>query len=87
MCKNYRPIFLLPICSKMFERLIYNELFPFSTVNKMNFPNQSGFRPGDSSYLLLLLKYIGRLMTSERVFFDISKAFDKVWHEGLLLKL
>ena len=46
--KNYRPISLLPICSKIFERLIYNELFTFFTDNNLISPNQSGFRPGDS---------------------------------------
>ena len=46
--KNYRPISLLPICSKIFERLIYNEMFTFFTENNLISPNQSGFRPGDS---------------------------------------
>ena len=41
--KNYRPISLLPICSKIF----YNELFTFFTDSNLNSPNQSGFRPGD----------------------------------------
>ena len=49
MClKNYRPISLLPICGKNFERLIYNDLFIFFTDNNLISPNQSGFRPGDS---------------------------------------
>ena len=49
MClKNYRPISLLPICAKNFERLIYNDLFIFFTDNNLISPNQSGFRPGDS---------------------------------------
>ena len=49
MClKNYRPISLLPICGKNFERLIYNDLFTFFTDNNLISPNQSGFRPGDS---------------------------------------
>ena len=38
--KHYRPISLLPICSKVFERLIYNELFTFFTGNKLVSPNQ-----------------------------------------------
>ena len=46
--KNYGAISLLPICSKMFERLIYNEMFTFFTENNLISPNQSGFRPGDS---------------------------------------
>ena len=38
--KNYRPISLLPICSKIFERLIYNEMFTFFTENTLISPNQ-----------------------------------------------
>ena len=53
----------LPIFSKIFKRLIYNELFTFSTDNKLTSPNQSGFRPGDSCVNQLLMKYISRLMT------------------------
>ena len=45
--KNYKPISLLPICSKRFERLIYNELFTFFTDNKLIFSDQSRFRPDD----------------------------------------
>ena len=39
--KDYRPISLLPICGKIFEKLIFNE-------NELISPNQSGFKPGDS---------------------------------------
>ena len=38
--KNYRPISLLPICSNVFERLIYNEMFTFFTENPLISPNQ-----------------------------------------------
>ena len=83
MPKNYRPISLLPICSKIFEGLIYNEIFTFFTDNNLILPNQSGFRPGYSCINQLIA-----LMTEMRgVFFDTSKAFDKVWHEGLVHKL
>ena len=52
--ENYRPISLLPICSKIFERLIYNEMFTFLTENNLISPNKSGFRPGDSCVNQLL---------------------------------
>ena len=42
------PISLLTICSKIFELLIYNDLFTFFTENNLISPNQSGFRPGGS---------------------------------------
>ena len=44
---NYRPISLLPICGKIFERLIFNEMFKFFLKNKLITPHQSGFK-GDS---------------------------------------
>ena len=43
--KNHRPVSLFAICSKIFERLIYNELFTFFTVSNLISLNQSGFRP------------------------------------------
>ena len=46
--KNYRPVSLLPICGKVFERLIYNSLFEYFIENDLISPNQSGFKPGDS---------------------------------------
>ena len=46
--KNYWPVSLLPICGKVFERLIYNSLFEYFIENDSISPNQSGFKPGDS---------------------------------------
>ena len=39
--KNYRPVLLLPICGKIFERLIYNVMHDFLSVNNLLSPNQS----------------------------------------------
>ena len=91
--ENYRPISLLPICSKIFGRLIYNEMFTFFTENNLISPNHSGFRPGESCVNQLfaithkIYKSFDEGFEVRGVFLDISKAFDKVWHEGLLLKL
>ena len=52
--KNYRPVSLLPICSKIFERLIYNEMFGFFLDKGLISANQSGFKPGDSCINQLL---------------------------------
>ena len=46
--KNYRPISLLPIFGKIFERIIYNNIFEYLATNKLISDNQSGFKPGDS---------------------------------------
>ena len=93
--KNYRPISLLPICGKIFEKIIFDSIYKHFTDNKLFTPNQSGFRPGDSTINQLL--YITHKIYSafedypsretRAVFLDISKAFDKVWHEGLIFKL
>ena len=91
--ENYWPISLLPICRKNFERLIFNKMFTFFTGNNLIYPNQSGFRLGDSCVNQLLAitheiyKSFDEAFEVKGVFLDISKAFDKLWHEGLLLKL
>ena len=46
--KNYRPVSLLPICGKILERLMFNEMFKFFIENELISSNQSGFKPGDS---------------------------------------
>ena len=46
--KNYRPIWLLPIARKIFERLLCDRMFEFFIENNLISNNQSGFRPGDS---------------------------------------
>ena len=52
--KNYPPVSLLPICGKIFESLILNELSNFLLENNLISPNQSGFKPGDSCINQLL---------------------------------
>ena len=48
LIKNYRHISLLPIFSKVFQRIVFNALFNFFLQNKLFTPCQSGFIPGDS---------------------------------------
>ena len=90
---NYRPVSLLPICGKIFEKLIFNEMFKFFIENELISPNQSGFKPGDSCTNQLLAithemyKSFDEAFEVRGVFLDISKAFDKVWHEGLIFRL
>ena len=90
---NYRPISLLPILAKVFERIIFKNLYNYLTKNKLLTKNQSGFRPGDSctNQLLSLVHEIHESFDHgfevRSIYLDISKAFDKVWHEGLVFKL
>ena len=91
--KNYLPVGLLPIYGKIFERLIYDVMYDFLTENDPLSPSQSGFRSGDS-YINQLLSINHEIsnafdkgLESLGIFLDISKAFDKVWHDGLIFKL
>ena len=52
--KNYRPNSLLPVCGKIFEKLIFNKMLKFFLENDLILPNQSGFKPGDSCINQLL---------------------------------
>ena len=87
---NYRPKSLLPICGKVIEHIIFNNLYIYLHTNNLITKNQSGFSPGDSitNQLLYLLDEIHQAFDGTKsfevrtVFFEISKAFDKVWHEG-----
>ena len=44
---NYRPISLLPICGKIFEKIVFNQLYYYFMNNNLISKHQSGFRPGD----------------------------------------
>ena len=82
--KNYRPISLLPIFSKIFEKIIFDGVYGFSSSKNLISDNQSCFPSGDSTINQLLSIthdiYVSFENQSETraVFLDISKAFDKV---------
>ena len=93
LIKKWQSLANYPICGKIFERLLYDEMFNFFITNHHISTNQSGFKPGDSC-INQLLSIIHRIYASldggyeiRGVFLDILKAFDKVWHEGLIFKL
>ena len=90
---NYRPISLFPICWKIFELILYNEIFDFFITNHFISTNQSGFKPGYSCINPVLSITHGIYASFDQgfevpgVFLDISKAFDKIWHKGRIFKL
>ena len=54
LLNNYRPISLLPIFGKIFEKIIFNRIYDFLLKEELLNPNQSGFRPSDSCINQLL---------------------------------
>ena len=90
---NYRPIALLSSVSKCLEKIVYKRLYEHCVDNSLLIENNSGFKHNDST-VNLLLSITYRIYKSIDdgtdicvVFLDVSKAFDKVWHEGLVFKL
>ena len=82
--KNYRPVSLLPICGKIFERLTYNIMYDFLSDNNLLSPNQSGFR-SSYSYINLLISINHEILNAfnkglkvRGIFLHFSKAFDKI---------
>ena len=90
---SYRPISLLPICSKVFEKLIYKRLVDILTDQQIIPDHQFGFRTFHSTthQLHRVTDYIAGALEQKQyatgVFLDVAQAFDKVWHQGLLFKL
>ena len=95
LINNYRPVSLLPIFGKMFERIIFNNIYRYLDEHNLLNPNQSGFRAKDSCvYQLLEITHnifssfdCDSTLETRAVFLDISKAFDKFLHAGLIFKL
>ena len=90
-CDSYRPISLTSVLARTVERLIYPRLY--AIINQHLSIHQSGFRHGRSTVdQILAVVERARLSIAGKeclpfVFLDIKKAFDRVWHDGLMFKL
>ena len=90
---NYRPISLLSSSSKILEKIVYKRLYEYLMDNNLLIQQNSGFKRKDSTVnqLLKIVHQIYQDINNGKdtclVFLDVSKAFDKVWHKGLLFKL
>ena len=90
---NYRPVSVLPVFSKVIERLMHNRLIGFINDNDLLYEYHFGFQKGKSTYMALVIhldKIAEALENGEcvvGVFLDFSKAFDTVDHDILLMKI
>ena len=88
------PISLLSAVGKVLEKLVHKYVFNFCRDNAIISSLQTGFVPGDSTVNHLIdirystfCKALDEGKEVRAVFCDVSKAFDRVWHTGLLYKL
>ena len=90
---NYRPISVIPAVSKVFEKIVYDQLYPYLNDNQLLSSCQSGFRSLHSTLTALLEATnswsvnIDNGFLNGVVFIDLKKAFDTIDHEIILRKL
>lgn len=90
---SYRPISLLPVLSKVFEKILLNRIQPSLEEKKLIPNHQFGFRARHSTIEQVhrvgnkIREALEKKWYCSAAFIDISQAFDKVWHMGLLHKI
>ena len=90
---NYRPISLLPTISKVFEKVVFKQLYNYCESNGLIYKSQYGFREKHSTelacaeYVDKMLNELDKKKIPISVFIDLSKAFDTLDHNIMLYKL
>lgn len=90
---SYRPISLLPIMSKIFEKILLRRMYPIIDNQNLIPNHQFGFRTQHSTIdqVHRITSVIESALEDKKVcsavFLDVAQAFDKVWHEGLIHKI
>ena len=90
---NYRPISLLPTLSKIFEKVVFNNVYDYLIENNLLFDGQYGFRKLHSTEFAALeftdriFKDIDDKKIPFAIFLDLSRAFDTIDHDIMLFKL
>ena len=93
LLNNYRPISLLPCVSKIFERVLFNQLYEYFERNDLLTQHQYGFRKNHSTEFaaMELIDRVANLLELGKIpfnlYIDLSKAFDVLNHDILLSKL
>ena len=91
--KNYRPISILPVISKIFENAMHSQLMEYFTSHKLLSNQQYGFRPNKSTELATLelmdrnINNMNENFCPVNIYLDLSKAFDSLIYDILLSKL
>jgi retron-type reverse transcriptase len=91
--QNYRPISLLSNVGKVLEKVILTRLVRATNENHVLPDEQFGFRPKHSTadQLIHVTEFISQGINQKEstgaIFLDVAKAFDTVWHDGLVYKL